>query len=149
MTRRSLSLFTRSCFFSVEKGEQKPAVFAWGFVKTSVLRDLSLDPIDRVATSSYIEYMKEIKTVGIKTLKDNLSSYLRDVKGGALLLVTDRGRVVAELKEPDIDYLLYEENSLMKEWIRNGSLIPARKRDQKSTRLNSSHIPLSRMPSSA
>ena len=78
--------------------------------------------------------MKEIKTVGIKTLKDNLSSYLRDVKGGALLLVTDRGRVVAELKEPDIHHLLYEENSLMKEWIRNGSLIPARKR--KSSILN-------------
>ncbi len=100
----------------------------------SVLKDLSLNSIDKVATSSYIEYMKEIKTVGIKTLKDNLSSYLRDVKGGALLLVTDRGRVVAELKEPDIDYLLYEENSLMKEWIRNGSLIPARKR--KSSILN-------------
>jgi len=46
--------------------------------------------------------MREIKTIGIKVLKDNLSSYLRDVKAGALILVTDRGSVVAELKEPEI-----------------------------------------------
>ncbi len=45
----------------------------------------------KVATGSYILVMREIKTVGIKALKDNLSSYLRDVKAGALILVTDRG----------------------------------------------------------
>ena len=72
--------------------------------------------------------MREIKTVGIKALKDNLSSYLRDVKAGVLILVTDRGSVVAEIKEPEIGSLMYEESSLMKEWIGEGRLIPARKR---------------------
>ena len=71
--------------------------------------------------------MREIKTVGIKALKDNLSSYLRDVKSGALILVTDRGSVVAEIKKPEIGSLIYEENSLSKEWMDEGWLIPARK----------------------
>ncbi len=77
--------------------------------------------------------MREIKTVGIKALKDNLSSYLRDVKAGALILVTDRGSVVAELKEPDIKNLIYEESSLMKDWTREGWLIPPKKRKTRCT----------------
>jgi hypothetical protein len=68
--------------------------------------------------------MKEIKTVGIKELKDNLSSYLRDVKSGILVLVTDRGRVVALLKEPDIEHLYSEKNTLLHEWVQEGILIP-------------------------
>ncbi len=75
--------------------------------------------------------MREIKTVGIKALKDNLSSYLRDVKTGVLILVTDRGSVVAEIKEPEIGNLMYEEDSLMKEWTDEGWLIPARKRKRR------------------
>ena len=77
--------------------------------------------------------MKEIKTVGIKALKDNLSSYLRDVKAGALILVTDRGSVVAELKEPEIGNTICKESSLIKDWIREGRLTPARKRKRRCT----------------
>lgn len=44
--------------------------------------------------------MKPIKTVGIKELKNNLSAWLREVRGGATILVTDRNDVVAELQEP-------------------------------------------------
>jgi len=88
-------------------------------------------PIDKVATSSHVCAMREIKTVGIKALKDNLSSYLRDVKTGVLILVTDRGSVVAEIKEPEIGNLMYEEDSLMKEWVEEGWLIPARKRKRR------------------
>jgi hypothetical protein len=72
--------------------------------------------------------MREIKTVGIKALKDNLSSYIRDVKNGVLVLVTDRGSVVAEIKKPEVGSLMHEEDSLVKEWIDAGWLIPARKR---------------------
>ena len=72
--------------------------------------------------------MGEIKSVGIEALKDNLSSYLRDVKSGVLILVTDRGSVIAEIKKPEIGSLRYEESSLMKEWTNEGWLIPARKR---------------------
>ena len=41
-----------------------------------------------------------MKTAGVAELKARLSSYLRDVQRGEVLLVTDRGRVVAELRPP-------------------------------------------------
>jgi antitoxin (DNA-binding transcriptional repressor) of toxin-antitoxin stability system len=41
-----------------------------------------------------------MKAVGIRELKARLSAYLRDVAGGEIVLVTDRGRVVAELRAP-------------------------------------------------
>jgi antitoxin (DNA-binding transcriptional repressor) of toxin-antitoxin stability system len=43
-----------------------------------------------------------LKTVNIRTLKDRLSAYLRDVAHGDIFLVTDRGRVVAELRQPTL-----------------------------------------------
>jgi antitoxin (DNA-binding transcriptional repressor) of toxin-antitoxin stability system len=42
-----------------------------------------------------------MKTIGIRELKARLSQVLRDVAGGEAYLVTDRGRVVAELRRPD------------------------------------------------
>jgi antitoxin (DNA-binding transcriptional repressor) of toxin-antitoxin stability system len=44
--------------------------------------------------------MKSLKTAGVKELKNNLSSYLREVRGGATILVTDRNDIIAELHEP-------------------------------------------------
>ena len=41
-----------------------------------------------------------MKTVGIRELKDRLSEYLRHVRGGESVLVTDRGEVVAEITSP-------------------------------------------------
>ncbi len=41
-----------------------------------------------------------MKTVGVRELKDRLSEYLREVSSGESVLVTDRGRVVAELSPP-------------------------------------------------
>lgn len=41
-----------------------------------------------------------MRTVGVRELKARLSQYLRDVQGGDVILVTDRGRVVAELRAP-------------------------------------------------
>ncbi|MGQ0647444.1 MAG: type II toxin-antitoxin system Phd/YefM family antitoxin [Gemmatimonadaceae bacterium] len=41
-----------------------------------------------------------IRTVGVRELKAHLSRILRDVQGGEIVLVTDRGRVVAELRGP-------------------------------------------------
>ena len=41
-----------------------------------------------------------MKAVGIRELKDRLSEYLRKVQAGEVVLVTDRGRVVAEIREP-------------------------------------------------
>jgi len=53
--------------------------------------------IDNVASGSYIEPMK---SVGLRELKNRLSEYVRDVRSGEGVLVTDRGEVVAELIPP-------------------------------------------------
>lgn len=44
-----------------------------------------------------------MKAVGVRELKARLSHYLRDVQAGDVVLVTDRGRVVAELRAPGSD----------------------------------------------
>lgn len=41
-----------------------------------------------------------MKAVGIRELKARLSQYLREVQDGEVVLVTDRGRVVAEVRAP-------------------------------------------------
>jgi antitoxin (DNA-binding transcriptional repressor) of toxin-antitoxin stability system len=41
-----------------------------------------------------------MRTVGLKVLKNRLSEYIRLVAGGETILVTDRDRVVAELRPP-------------------------------------------------
>ncbi len=44
--------------------------------------------------------MFRMKTVGIRELKNRLSEYLRRVRAGETVLVTDRGEVVAEFTPP-------------------------------------------------
>ena len=41
-----------------------------------------------------------MRTVGLKVLKNKLSEYVRMVEAGEVVLVTDRDRVVAELRPP-------------------------------------------------
>ena len=41
-----------------------------------------------------------MKSVGVRELKNRLSEYIRDVRSGESVLVTDRGEVVAELSPP-------------------------------------------------
>jgi prevent-host-death family protein len=41
-----------------------------------------------------------MKTVGVRALKNQLSEYLRQVRSGERLLVTDRGEVIAEITPP-------------------------------------------------
>jgi len=41
-----------------------------------------------------------MKTVGVRELKNRLSEYLREVRGGEAVLVTDRGEVIAEVRAP-------------------------------------------------
>lgn len=44
--------------------------------------------------------MIRMKAVAVKELKNRLSAYLHEVRNGEVILVTDRGRVVAELRQP-------------------------------------------------
>ena len=41
-----------------------------------------------------------MKTVGLRELKNRLSEYVREVRSGEGVLVTDRGEIVAELVPP-------------------------------------------------
>ena len=41
-----------------------------------------------------------MQTVGLRELKNRLSQYIRRVRDGQLVIVTDRGQVVAELRPP-------------------------------------------------
>ena len=41
-----------------------------------------------------------MKAIGIRELKARLSQYVREVRRGEVILVTDRGEVVAELRQP-------------------------------------------------
>ncbi len=53
--------------------------------------------IDNVASWGYILRMR---SVGIRELKNSLSEYLRRVRAGESVLVTDRGAIVAEITPP-------------------------------------------------
>lgn len=43
-----------------------------------------------------------MKSVGIKVLKNKLSKYLRDVRAGETIWVTDRDEVIAEIHSPTL-----------------------------------------------
>jgi len=69
--------------------------------------------------------MGELKTVGVKELKNNLSAYLREVRRGTRVLVSDRNRVVAELHEPGSGYAVGESlDPRLAEWIDAGIVRP-------------------------
>ena len=75
--------------------------------------------------------MKIIKTVGIKNLKDHLSVYLREVQSGAIVLVTDRGNVIAEIHKPTIESKAQKHGSIHEEWVRENRLIPPKVKKKK------------------
>jgi antitoxin (DNA-binding transcriptional repressor) of toxin-antitoxin stability system len=69
--------------------------------------------------------MGDLKTVGIKELKNNLSAYLREVRRGTRVLVSDRNRVVAELHEPGSGYAVDDSRPpRLAEWIDTGVVSP-------------------------
>ena len=41
--------------------------------------------------------MGDLKTVGIKELKNNLSAYLRQVKAGGIVIITERGKPIGRI----------------------------------------------------
>ena len=53
-----------------------------------------------------------MKAVAVKELKNRLSQYLREVAAGEVVLVTDRGKVIAELRRPSAGARLDFEQSL-------------------------------------
>jgi prevent-host-death family protein len=59
-------------------------------------------------------------TVGLKVLKNKLSEYVRAAAAGETVVVTDRGKVVAEIvpPRPCSDLTAFEEQGLQEGWLR-------------------------------
>jgi antitoxin (DNA-binding transcriptional repressor) of toxin-antitoxin stability system len=65
-----------------------------------------------------------MRAVGIKALKDKLSEYVRLAAGGETILVTDRERVVAELRPPRPDRSTWLADAQLAEAVRQGWVTP-------------------------
>jgi prevent-host-death family protein len=61
-----------------------------------------------------------MQTVGLKTLKNKLSEYVRLAASGEAVVITDRGRAVAEIVPPR-----REPGSVIERGIREGWIRPA------------------------
>jgi antitoxin (DNA-binding transcriptional repressor) of toxin-antitoxin stability system len=65
-----------------------------------------------------------MRAVGVKTLKNKLSEYLRLAANGETVLVTDRDRVVAELGPPAATRAPQVADALLAEAVREGWVSP-------------------------
>jgi antitoxin (DNA-binding transcriptional repressor) of toxin-antitoxin stability system len=74
--------------------------------------------VREVATGGYLS---DMRSVGIKVLKNRLSEYLRMVTAGETILVTDRDRVVAELRPPSLAHPLLAD-ALFADMVARGVL---------------------------
>jgi prevent-host-death family protein len=61
-----------------------------------------------------------MRTVGLKTLKNKLSEYVRLAAAGETVVITDRGRTVAELIPawPISELTPFEQKGLREGWLR-------------------------------
>jgi prevent-host-death family protein len=66
-----------------------------------------------------------VRAVGIKTLKNKLSEYVRLAASGETVLVTDRDRVVAELTPPRAGRAERLDDAALAEAVRQGWITPA------------------------
>jgi antitoxin (DNA-binding transcriptional repressor) of toxin-antitoxin stability system len=78
-------------------------------------------PFDKVASGSYLRSMR---SVGLKTLKNKLSEYVRLAAGGETVLVTDRDRVVAEIGPPGPARSPMLSDALLLDAFRQGWMTP-------------------------
>jgi prevent-host-death family protein len=65
-----------------------------------------------------------MRAVGLKTLKNKLSEYVRLAARGETILVTDRDRVVAEITPPRLERAPMLADAWLAEAVRNGWLSP-------------------------
>jgi prevent-host-death family protein len=65
-----------------------------------------------------------MRSVGLKTLKNKLSEYVRLAAAGETILVTDRDRVVAELVPPRRELEKVMSDPLLAQGVREGWLRP-------------------------
>ncbi len=59
-----------------------------------------------------------MRTVGLKTLKNKLSEFIRAAASGETVVITDRGRPVAEICPPRQQPETWRERGIREGWIR-------------------------------
>lgn len=77
-----------------------------------------------VAAEASRSYLRHVRAVGLKVLKNRLAEYVRLAASGETVLVTDRDRVVAELVPPRSDRSELLEDARLAELVREGVLTP-------------------------
>jgi prevent-host-death family protein len=82
-----------------------------------------------------------MRAVGLKTLKNKLSEYVRMVAAGETVLITDRERIVAELVPPRETRSPLLSHALLAEAVQKGWITPAVARRRVPPR-NLSMVPL-------
>ena len=87
--------------------------------------------LDKVATGGYFAL---VRSVGIKTLKNRLSEYIRLASQGETVLVTDRDRVVAEITAPSSGRAASLNDAVLAEAVRKGWIRPPIARYRPQTR---------------
>ena len=70
--------------------------------------------IDKVASGSHLAGMR---TVGLKVLKNKLSEYVRAAAAGETVVITDRGRPVAEIVPPRPEPETWRERGIREGWF--------------------------------
>ena len=75
-----------------------------------------------------------MKAVAVKELKTRLSAYLREVRSGEVVLVTDRGVVVAELRQPSAGAVLGSHDQILERLCAEGVLEPGLPQDARAYR---------------
>ncbi|MFO1162575.1 MAG: type II toxin-antitoxin system prevent-host-death family antitoxin [Reyranellaceae bacterium] len=65
-----------------------------------------------------------MRAVGLKTLKNKLSEYVRLAANGETVLVTDRDRVVAELVPPQAGRGAFLGDAMLADAVRQGWITP-------------------------
>ena len=75
-----------------------------------------------------------MKAVSVRDLKNRLSAYLREVARGEVVLVTDRGRVVAELRSPSEDLAATTLDSALARLHATGAITPGLPQDKAAYR---------------
>jgi antitoxin (DNA-binding transcriptional repressor) of toxin-antitoxin stability system len=65
-----------------------------------------------------------MRSVGLKTLKNKLSEYVRLAAGGETVLVTDRDRVVAEIGPPSPARSAMLSDAILSDAFRQGWMTP-------------------------
>jgi hypothetical protein len=70
-------------------------------------------------------YLRSVRAVGLKVLKNKLSEYVRLAARGETVLVTDRDRVVAELGPPRDGRSPLLADALIAGLVREGLMTPS------------------------